>query len=543
MDNGREDAVTAGRGFLFIAFAKLYFLFTSTIVNLALPRLLGDPGLYGDFRVVNSFLSVITMVMITGTIQAVSKLVSENEKTAGIIRKLSLKIQSAAGVSISLAVFFLSDMIAASFFNDPSLSLYLKISSIVILFYAFYAVFIGLLNGLKHFHKQAACDVIFSTVKTGFILFLVIYGFSVAGAFWGFAFAAILILPVSIFLTSVPRSVKEAPPETDRFFLSPLLNYMIPIMLYTLIVNLLVQLDVLLLKSFSFDLIQETLEGDQGKIQILYLFNGLQFFNSSEILNSHFSAITSSLASESTSVLSGIFGAAKNIALIPYQIVIAVTFVAFPLVSKSTSEGDEQRAKSQVRNALRFALILSVFIMVSVLADPSNLLSILFGQEYGAAGFSLVLLLIGMVFFSLFSVANTLLTSAGHPRLSLLIGIISVIFNAVCIYFLIIASRPDESLLLMVSAGVLFSMAFSFVAGLLFVIRRFRTFLPVGTILRTVFAAVLVLSICSMIPVHGAKLIIIKFFASGVMFLVFMTILKEFTKDEFLILKKIFFRK
>ena len=42
----------AGRGFLFITAAKLYFLLTATFTTLAFPRLFGDPASYGRFRVV-----------------------------------------------------------------------------------------------------------------------------------------------------------------------------------------------------------------------------------------------------------------------------------------------------------------------------------------------------------------------------------------------------------------------------------------------------------------------------------------------------------
>ncbi|HNU69179.1 MAG TPA: hypothetical protein PKG82_08515, partial [Myxococcota bacterium] len=61
----------AGRGFFLITGAKLWFLLTATFTSLAFPRLFGDQVLFGQYRVVSGLLNVVTMVVITASVQAV----------------------------------------------------------------------------------------------------------------------------------------------------------------------------------------------------------------------------------------------------------------------------------------------------------------------------------------------------------------------------------------------------------------------------------------------------------------------------------------
>ena len=65
-------ATGAGRGVLYIAFAKFYFMFAGLVVQFRLPAILSHAA-WGSYSFVNSLVSPVNNVLVTGTIQAVSK--------------------------------------------------------------------------------------------------------------------------------------------------------------------------------------------------------------------------------------------------------------------------------------------------------------------------------------------------------------------------------------------------------------------------------------------------------------------------------------
>ena len=123
-------------------------------------------------------------------------------------------------------------------------------------------------------------------------------------------------------------------------------------------------------------------------------------------------------AAEAASRLAGFYRAAQTFAFVPYQLILSVTFVVFPMVSQAVSIGDEEASRRYIRNAMRFSLI--------VLAGDRRA-----GQRRGrgrdarrvsgrylAGSDALAVLSLGMVCFALFVIGATILSGAGRPGLS-----------------------------------------------------------------------------------------------------------------------------
>src|SRR4029077_12938614 len=53
----------------------------------------------------------------------------------------------------------------------------------------------------------------------------------------------------------------------------------------------------------------------------------------------------------------GFYGAVQNVARIPWQLILAVTFVIFPWVSKATYEKDLEQTRGLVRATMRYSLV------------------------------------------------------------------------------------------------------------------------------------------------------------------------------------------
>ncbi len=404
---------TAGKGFLFITGAKVYFLFTSTLVLLTLPRLFGSPALFGLYRVVNGILNVLTMVFVTATIQVASRFTSSTDSPYGVLR-VGFKAAALIAIPVVILLIGLSGSLSTGLLHDSQAQLPLIVASGVVLCYAFYAVVIGVINGMKRFGVQASFDISFATIKTGLILGLVAAGTGVVGAFAGFSTAAFLILIAAIFVAGRLPRTKTMP---DSLSLGKYLLFAAPLIAYFFVLNLFLQGDVIALKSIGFLPIQAAFSHASRAMGLFFAHFGLAPGRD----------LLAGLSAARASAIAGIFGAAKNVAMIPYQAVISITFVAFPFVSKASSMGDAHIAGKQASAALRAALLLSGLSVAVLGASPDYLLGLLFGHAYAAAGPFLTPTLMSVLLFAFMFVTNSLLVGIGRPGLALWAGIAALV--------------------------------------------------------------------------------------------------------------------
>jgi O-antigen/teichoic acid export membrane protein len=197
----RDETRAAGRGFLYTAGAKIFFVITSYGVQLVLTRLWTENE-FGLFSATIATVSILTNVLIAATIQTVSKFVSEDDAAAAVRLRQGVKLQLALGITLGVA-FFLLAPILADLLEDGRLAPLLRISAAVVVSYAVYAALVGSLNGRRLFSRQAGLDITFSTLRTAGLIGAAALGFGVIGAIAGFAGAAISILLMS---SSVPAS-------------------------------------------------------------------------------------------------------------------------------------------------------------------------------------------------------------------------------------------------------------------------------------------------------------------------------------------------
>ncbi|MFP4600726.1 MAG: lipopolysaccharide biosynthesis protein [Persicimonas sp.] len=400
-----ETAKKTGRGFLVITGAKMWFMVTGAVIQLGLPIFLGSSEQFGVFKIVTEAISLINMVMITGTLQAVSKLVSEQPHAAKRVVNQALKLQLFLGLPIAALYAIGSPWIAAQF-NDPSLTGLIRLSSLIIAFYAFYAIFVGYLNGVKEFVRQASLDIGFATLKMLGIVGLVLLGFGVGGAVAGFVGSAGIICLFSgvwvwrLMRTHADRFPAEEEAEgASKKALKRLAGYLVLIMAYTFALNGLMRADLFVLKSISAE-VPAHLSGAE------HLFN---------LISSKFA---------------GLYGAVLNIARIPYQGVIAVTFVIFPLISESTFKKDRERTQDYIRETFRYCLLLIASVGALLAFNADSIVAGLYSGEYRAASSALAILSVSIIFFALYYMATTVIIGAGRPGVAVIIMAASLLLSA-----------------------------------------------------------------------------------------------------------------
>lgn len=408
-DTREEVARKTGRGFLIITIAKVWFLLTSAVIQLGLPIFLGSPEKFGVFKIVTESIGWINMVMITGTLHAVSKLVSEHPERAQALVSLAVKMQLLLGLPVALLYVGASPFIADRF-NDPTLVPLLRLSAGILFFYAFYAIFVGYFNGLKHFVRQATLDVTFSTVKLLFIVGLVLLGFGVTGAVAGFVAAAGFVCIVSLIWILRRRRTGEGseplPPSEAMASVKRMGGFLLLIMAYTFALNGVMRVDFLLLRAIVADVPMSL-----SNLEALFVQMGNQF--------------------------AGFYGAVLNIARIPYQGVIAVTFVIFPLISEATFRDEHDQTRVYIRSTLRYCILLIGIVALLLAFNADSIIAALYSAEYQQGAVALSILSVSIIFFALLYVASTIIIGAGYPVVAFAIMAASLVTSAVANFLLL----------------------------------------------------------------------------------------------------------
>ena len=524
-----RETRAAQRGFFVITGAKVWFLICGTALNIGLPRILGDPARFGDFGVVNTLISIVNMMVIAGAVQVMSKRVSEAPDVAAAIRRRGLQVMSVVGLFFCLSLALGAGWIAEHIFHDPNLVDLIRIASVIPLAYGFYAVIIGILNGLKRFTPQALFDIGFATMKLALIIGLVILGFGVPGAFIGFAAAALAIALASFFLTRKMVSQPAAPQADVK-----IVKFLVQVMFYTLFVNILVQGDVLALKAATFDPILAALSTSEGADRLAVLAGTLGLAPE---------GLAPALASESTAMLAGLYRATKNVSLISYQAVIAITFVIFPLVSRATFQSDGEATRAYIRQTLRTALLLVACIASLVAAGGKPLLIFLFGDVYGLAAPALYPMLGAMTAFSLLFVMGTILTAGGRPFDAMWIAGVAAAIQLTTLFVGLPVITPGAGVLAWAAVGTLAAIGLPLVLAGVVVRRRFRAPLPYLTLARAVVAGIACVLAAYPLPWQGLLGILIRVAVGGLVFLGVLIVSREIGKEELAMCKRLLSRR
>ena len=476
------DAVVreSARGAALITFAKLWFMATGFLQPLVLTRLLGQEG-YGLYGVVLSSISIVNNVVVSGSIQAMSRAVIQGGDRA--LRR-ALLLHAALGATLGLTLFAGADVFGATLLRDPQVPRLLRVAAIVVADYSVYAALVGAFNGRRRYGAQAALDITFSTMRTGLIVALAYKGFGVLGAIAGFAVASAVITVLALALTlpdlrGAPRDPGIEPmPAALGDFARGYGRFFAPVLAYQLALNLVLQGDTLLFKALA-----SRAGHDVARV------NGLL----------------------------GVYKAAQNFAFMPYQLLLAVTFVLFPVVSRATLEGDRATTERFVSGAIRFSA-LALGAMLAVLAGNSRgVLGLAYQSSYEAGAVALRTLSLGQGAFALLVISTTILLAAGRTRAATsLMGLTLVGVAVGDVAGITLARDP----LVGVSLGTACGQWLGLAAAGWFMTKEFGTFLPVKTALRVAASSLVAALASQALPLHGKVGTLVAAAAAGAIYAV-----------------------
>jgi len=485
-----------------IAGAKAYFIVTSYAVQLLLPRIFGEAEEFGLYAATMSGVAILTNVLVVATIQSVSKFVSEDEGRAESTLRQALRIQALVGGVLAGALFALAPAIARLLLDDQLTPL-VRVASVVVFAYALYAATVGSLNGRHLFAKQARLDITFSTLRTTGILVGAAVGIGAIGAVIGFAAAAIVIVTVALFWVGTGRSREDASIPRSRW-----LGFMAPIWAYQICLNGILMIDLQVLKRTATEL---ALEG----------------------------AAAGSAAVDLANQYVAYYRAAQTFAFVPYQLIISMTFIVFPMISKATSLGDEAAAKSTIQHAMRLSLLMLLLVAAPISGAAEGVMRIAYPAEYVVGAGALGTLVFGVCAFALFAVAATAISGAGKPSLAALVAAVALATVVVATRTLVIRAGLGESTLRAAATGTSIGMGVALVLSGVILHRTFGVFIPWPTWIRAGVAATAGYVASHAIP-HASILGAIVALGTGVL-AAFATLVmtRELGRDDWTALRRI----
>jgi stage V sporulation protein B len=327
-------------------------------------------------------------------------------------------------------------------------------------------------------------------------------GFGAFGAASGVAAAALVVLVVALWVVGTGRSGSGSLPWKGWLLL------MAPLWLYQLCLNLTLQVDLAVLK---------------GNVAAIAQGAGM----------------AATEAADTASRYAGLYRAAQTFAFVPYQLILSVTFVVFPMVSQAVSLGDADATRAYVRGAMRFSLLVLLAIAAPVSGAAAGVMRIAYPDAYLGGAEALAVLSLGMVCFALFVIGATILSGAGKPGTAAAIAVVTVLFVVSGNVVLVRMAGIGEGTLMAAATATSCGTLFALIAVGIAVARNFGAFLPVGSTLRMLVAATIGWTAAHLTPSGTALMALLALVVGGVAYLMSLAVLREIGASELAIVRKV----
>jgi len=465
------------KGFLCLAIAQLLFLISGYVIHIGLGRLL-VPELYGIYTIVVSLTTIINLILTTGLPQTVSKFVSERPDLAESILKTSSKLQFYMSFIIFI-IYFISADFVAEILKDKSLTIFLRVSSFMIVPYAFRTLYSSYFNGLQDYRSQSLILIVHNISKIGLIFGFVLLGYSVFGAVLGFAISPALALLIAVAIAGIPV---KAPQYNNC---GKIIRFALPVIFLSVALNFSTSVDLLALKAI--------VKNPQAI---------------------------------------GYYSAASMISKVPLTLLGALNMALFPAISSVTYLNNVKRTREYICESFRYVVIFLVPATVFVSATSTEFVSFLYSQKYASAGEPLRILIAGIFFFSIFSYLLNIVVASGRATTAMCFSILLLVLSAI-LNFAMIPVYGMIGAAIAVTLASLISMSIL----LVYVIHKFGSVVPWITFAKVILSTLLVISIFY-VKLSGI-LLLVQYLIAFALYFIMLRMLGEIKEKDIIRLKRL----
>jgi len=387
-----------GRSTVLLVISELIFNLSGYVIHSFVGRILG-PADYGRYGLVVTLTTMVIILIGNGIPTAMSKYISEifetNPRMVLVIKRQAIIMQSIL-IAVLTGVFYFSAPLIAGALGDPSLTYLFRISTLIIPTFAAASFYFSFFTGLHKFNTQSMQKILRSIFRVLAIIGLT-WAFKVPGSIFGYALSAFAVFLVGFIIdqSKHTKELKQAAAAQDlsvqsNFEYKKLLNYAWQIIIFFLAYELLISIDLYLVKGILHD-----------------------------------------------DYLTGIYNAALTVGRIPYYIFYALTIMLLPVISKTTSEQDHAQTNSVISQSLRLMTILLVPSVILMSQFSAPIIKLFYSAKYLDAAYPMSILAYGVGFLTIFYVMSFVLNGAGKTKIPMWIAIFGVIINSSLNYFMI----------------------------------------------------------------------------------------------------------
>jgi stage V sporulation protein B len=226
------------------------------------------------------------------------------------------------------------------------------------------------------------------------------------------------------------------------------------------------------------------------------------------------------------------YSAARKFALVPYQLMLSMTFIVFPMISRATSSGDEEGARHLLRSALRFSLLVLVAVAAPIAGAADGVMRIAYTEEYLTGSGALQVLVLGAACFALFVITATALSGAGRPTTAAIIAGIGLVTVLIGNYVLVRLVGIGEHTVVAAASATSAGMFLTLVVSGVLVYQRFKAFLSPATVVRTAIAGGIAFATSYFVPHDSRMSALAALVLGGLAFVAALVVLREVTTND-----------
>lgn len=378
---------------LWLILSELSFNLSGYIIHAFLGRFLG-PAEYGRFGIIITFSTMIVVLIGRGIPIAMSKYLSEIKKedlktNAPLIKKIALWEQTKIAFLMML-FYWLASPLFAFLLKDPELTSLFQLSSLVILTFSLASFFVYYYNGIEFFGRQSFLKFTRAVFRVGLVVVLGFF-FQIKGAIWGQILAPFCVFILALVLDPFKKEqTKKVPLKEKNLIKKKLLHFAWPITLFLVFYELMISLDLYLVKAVLKDNLQ-----------------------------------------------TGIYNAALTIGRLPYYAFYFLTLLILPKISYTSFQQDKKGTQRIMQKLFRFLIFLFLPTLVITSFFSQSLIEFFYGQPYLSATNPMKILVWGVGFLTIFHILVSALNGFGKNRISMWLAFWGMITNAILNYFFI----------------------------------------------------------------------------------------------------------
>jgi O-antigen/teichoic acid export membrane protein len=368
----------------------LAFAFIASVV---VARFLG-PEKYGVYSFVIWFLTMVGLLVNLGIPTTITKYVSEywgrKDYSAGgsILRRL-FRFELVAGVVVSLALFLMAPTIAG-WYNNPDLTLYLRVASLVILPLGLMFLYNGFFSGLQRFDLIARVNAVVFPATLGIILLVLYFGGKIEWLVGVSVVANLLLVACYLYFKKTKFAFIKKGASTQDFG-GRLLKF-------SASVFVVVVLDAIVWERFGIFF-----------LSIFSTSSEIAFYNVAFILSS------------------------RTMILLPG----ALTGILLPAMSEVYGTGDKEELARVHSNSTRYLAMLAFPLCLGGIAIAGQLLPALYGPSFQPASFIFAILILGGTVGSVATSSSSLLYGAELQRIVVRVGTLSALVIVLASWLLV----------------------------------------------------------------------------------------------------------